>query len=96
MSVVRRIRTENFYLTIKDWCKGNNFPVISPSMLPEYTFVIYNDSDTALYSVCFYNTDSNLAWLGWELKNPNTSKEDREGEQQSSSRDKQCREKHKG
>jgi hypothetical protein len=79
MSVVKMISTREFYPTIVDWCKGNNFPSISPSLLPEYTFVIYGDSGEALYSVCFYNTDSNLAWMGWELKNPDTSKEERQG-----------------
>lgn len=79
MSVIQKVNTSEFYPTMKKWCEGNNFPSISPSMLPKNTFVIYSDSGTPLYSLCFYNTDSHLCWVGWELKNPNTSKEDREG-----------------
>jgi hypothetical protein len=79
MSVIQKVNTAEFYPTMKKWCKGNNFPCISPSMLPKNTFVIYGDGGTPLYSLCFYNTDSRLAWVGWELKNPATSKEERLG-----------------
>ena len=79
---VVKVRTKDFYPTMLKWCEGHSFPEISPSVLPEYTLVICDnkgDHKTLLYSVCFYNTDSNLAWLGWELSNPDASKEDKEG-----------------
>lgn len=78
MITVKKIKTKDFYPTMVQWWKGNNFNVVSPSLLPEYTFVVYN-GETATYSMCFYNTDSNLAWLGWQLKNPKTTKEQRKG-----------------
>lgn len=75
---IEKIKTKDFYETMVDWCKGNNFAIISPSILPEYTFVVYNSSNIPTYSVCFYNTDSNLAWIGWELKNPTVKKQDKQ------------------
>jgi len=76
---VKRIRTEDFYDTMKQWWDGNNEAHVSPSMLPEFTFVCFNDKGTPTYSMCFYNTDSNLCWLGWQLVNPTVSKEDKKG-----------------
>lgn len=76
--IVKKVITKDFYSTMVDWCKGNNFKNISPAVLPEYTFVIFKE-DIPIYSTCFYNTDSNLAWIGWELKNPHTTKKQREG-----------------
>jgi len=74
---VEKKLTKDFYPTMVNWWKGNNFNVVSPSMLPEFTFVVYNDSDVPTYSMCFYNTDSNLAWIGWQLKNPKVDKKDK-------------------
>lgn len=71
-------RTEDFYNTMVDWWKAHSFTPVSPSMLPEHTFVIY-DGDIPTHSMCFYNTDSNLAWVGWQLRNPNTTKEQSKG-----------------
>ena len=62
-----------------EWCDGHNFPKISPSMLPEYTFVCYNNNGDETYSICFYNTDSGIAWIGWELSNPELNKEEKKG-----------------
>lgn len=62
--------TKEVYKMMKDWWLGNNFQVVSPSMLPQTTFVCYNDSDVPIYTMCFYHTDSNLCWIGWQLKNP--------------------------
>jgi|14_taG_2_1085336.scaffolds.fasta_scaffold129170_2 hypothetical protein len=76
---VNLIKTKDFYSTMKDWCEGHNFPHISPSMLPDTTFICYNDKGEQAYSICFYNTDSGIAWIGWELSNPKLSKEDKEG-----------------
>lgn len=76
---VKLIKTKDFYSTMCEWCEGHNFPVISPSILPEGTFVCYNDLGQKTYSVCFYHTNSGLAWIGWELSNPELSKEEKEG-----------------
>lgn len=76
---VKLIRTETFYDTMKVWWLGQGFPIVSPSMLPETTFVCYNEKGVPTYSMCFYNTDSNLCWVGWQLANPEISKEDKKG-----------------
>jgi len=76
---VKLIKTQEFYPTMKEWWNGHNFEPVSPSMLPEFTFVCYNDNDTPVYSMCFYNTDSNLAWIGWQISNPKVSKKDTKG-----------------
>lgn len=76
---VKLVKTEDFYNTMKHWCDGNNFVHISPSMLPETTFVCINDNGVPVYSMCFYNTDSNLCWIGWQLANPYVDKVDRKG-----------------
>jgi hypothetical protein len=79
MIKVKRFLTKDFYPTMVEWWKGNDFQIVSPSMLPEFTFVSYNNEGTPTYSMCFYNTDSNLAWIGWQLKNPIVEKENRIG-----------------
>ena len=65
--------TKEIYEMMKDWWLGNNFQVVSPSLLPQTTFVCYNDDEVPIYTMCFYHTDSNLAWIGWQLKNPDKS-----------------------
>jgi hypothetical protein len=77
---ITRVKTSDFYPRMKDRCKAYSFPEVSPSMLPEYTLIISDrGTDVELYSVCFYNTDSNLAWLGWELGNHEAPKELKKG-----------------
>ena len=76
---VNIIKTQEFYSTMVEWWKVQNFGQVSPSMLPEYTFVCYNDKDIPVYSMCFYHTDSNLCWIGWQLANPEVKKEDKKG-----------------
>jgi hypothetical protein len=78
MNVIR-LETKKFYSTMKEWWGGHEETMVSPSMLPEYTFVCFNDSGKPVYSVCFYNTDSNLCWIGWQLGNPTIKKEDKKG-----------------
>lgn len=75
---VRIVKTEDFYDTMKQWWEGQNFPPVAPAMLPEITLVCYN-GDLPIYSTCFYNTDSNLCWLGWQIANPNAPKELKKG-----------------
>lgn len=77
MIKIQKVLTKDFYPTMVEWWKGNDFKIVSPSLLPEFTFVSYNTKGTATYSMCFYNTDSNLAWIGWQLKNPTVKKEDK-------------------
>lgn len=74
---VKLIKTKEFYSTMQKWWDGHNFPHVSPSMLPENTFVVFNGNGDATHSVCFYNTDSNLCWLGFPLGNNEVEKEDR-------------------
>lgn len=76
---VNIIKTEDFYPTMKRWWDGQKEPHVSPSMLPEYTLVVSNSKGEQTHSMCFYNTDSNLCWLGWQLANPDVKKEDKEG-----------------
>jgi hypothetical protein len=76
---VKKIKTEDFYPTMQKWWDGNKETHVSPSMLPESTFVCFNDKDVPTYSMCFYNTDSNLCWIGWQLVNPEVKKEDKKG-----------------
>lgn len=71
--------TKDIYSQMKEWWEGHNFPVVNPSLLPHKTFVCYNDNDIPVYSVCFYNTDSNLCWIGWEISNPNVDKSETKG-----------------
>lgn len=73
---VKMVKTEAFYDTMKHWWDGQKFEHVSPSMLPENTFVCLKDG-VPIYSVCFYNTDSNLCWIGWEIGNPDV--EDKSG-----------------
>lgn len=80
MKKVKLIRTEDFYPTMVEWWKARDFVEVSPSILPQRTFVVYDsDSGTELYSVCFYTTDSFLVWIGWPIGNPAASKEEKEG-----------------
>lgn len=75
---VKYTKTEDFYPVMKTWWKEREFTEVSPSILPEGTFVCHDDSDN-LYSICFYHTDSHLAWVGWPISNPFISKERKEG-----------------
>ena len=65
---IKKVKTVDFNNTIVEWSKGHNFP-LNVGILPDTTFVYYVE-DTPVYSVCFYNTDSYLAWLAWPLSNP--------------------------
>ena len=73
------IKTEDFYPTMQKWWDGQKEKHVSPSMLPENTFVVTNDKGVQTHSMCFYNTDSHLCWLGWQLANPDVDKEDKKG-----------------
>lgn len=75
---VKLVSTKEFYPTMEKWWDGHNMPHVSPSILPNNTFIVYNNSKP-IYSMCFYNTDSNLAWVGWQLSNPEVNKEDKKG-----------------
>lgn len=72
MEVVQ-VKTEEIYNMLKDWWVGNNFQVVSPSILPNTTFICYNGNGEPTYAMCFYHTDSKLCWVGWQIKNPDKS-----------------------
>jgi hypothetical protein len=76
---VKLTKTEDSYPMMKSWWEGHGFPSVAPSTLPESTFVCYNDKDEPVYSMCFYNTDSDLCWLAWQISNPEISKADTKG-----------------
>jgi len=76
---VEIFKTEDVYPQMIDWFKGHNFPIIDRESLPEHTFVCFSDDNDPIYSVCFYKTDSRLAWIGWELSDPHLSKSKKEG-----------------
>lgn len=75
---IKKVKTDAFYATILEWCEGQNFPPLMRGLLPEYTFVCYNE-DTPVYCVSYYKTDSMFAWLGWELGNPNIHPKEKKG-----------------
>lgn len=66
---IKLIKTEDFYETMKEWWDKHDFTHVSPSMLPENTFVVYNNKGVPTHSICFYNTDSELCWLGFPISN---------------------------
>lgn len=76
---VKLIKTKDFYPTMMEWWDGQEKAHVSPSMLPENTFVCFNDEDVPTYSMCFYNTDSHLCWLGWQIANPRLTREQKRG-----------------
>lgn len=76
---VIKYKTEDLYEQIHEWCRGNSFPEVTLGLLPPTTFVCFNHNDEPIYSICYYNTDSNIAWLGWELGNPNVKHKDKIG-----------------
>lgn len=74
---INKVKTVDFHNTLLEWAKGHNF-TLNIGLLPDTTFVYYVE-DTPVYSVCFYNTDSYLAWLAWPLSNPFCDKSLKEG-----------------
>jgi len=75
---VKIVKTKDFYDTMCLWWDGHGFPRVNPSILPENTFVCYNNGKP-IYSTCFYNTDSYLCWIGWQIVDPEATKEDKKG-----------------
>lgn len=76
---VKLINTEEVYDMINGWLNGHKLPSLPKTILPKSTFVCYNDKDTPVYSMCFYNTDSDLCWIGFQVSNPEVSKEKTKG-----------------
>lgn len=76
---IKYIKTQDFYPTLCKWWDKQNFPKVSPSILPEYTAVCFNNKGAAVYSVCLYKTDSHLMWSGFPLTDPDIPKEEKKG-----------------
>lgn len=76
---VRLLKTKGFYPTMKKWWDGHGFPCVDIYLLPEYTFVCFIRHSVPIYSMCFYNTDSNIAWVGWQISNPDIDMELKKG-----------------
>lgn len=72
------IKTEEFYDVLKYWWESHDFKPVDINAVPEHVFVAHNGKEP-LYSMFLYETNSKLCWIGWQLANPDASKEDREG-----------------
>ena len=76
---VKLTKTKDSYKLMKKWWEGHGFPVIEPNILPESTFICYNDKEVPVYAMCLYNTDSDLCWIGWQISNPEVNKDETKG-----------------
>lgn len=52
------------------WWIGHKFPSIPLDVLPKKVF-IYNNGVDDTYCCTMYETDSLLAWVAWQISNPN-------------------------
>lgn len=66
---VREVRLSEFYRVLKLWWSIHEFPLISPSFLPETIWVSYS-GNTPTHSVFCYKTNSNVCWLSFPTSNP--------------------------
>ncbi len=58
-----------FYPTMVKWWEGHNFPPLPVVFLPEKVF-IFNNGKEDTYCCTMYKTDSLLAWVAWQISNP--------------------------
>ncbi len=61
--------TVDFYPTMVKWWQGHNFPPLPLGFLPQKVF-IYNNGEQDTYCCTMYKTDSLLAWVAWQISNP--------------------------
>ncbi len=78
MKVILKLTKDIYNELIIPWSNGNNFIAPVQAMLPKYCLLNVN-GDIYTHIVAFYNTDSGLAWIGWELSNPKIHKDMKEG-----------------
>jgi hypothetical protein len=60
--------TKNFYSTAVAWSTENKFPVVAIENLGKKVFVCYQNG-TPIYSIFLWDTDSNMALIGFPLSN---------------------------
>ena len=60
----------DFYVVMDKWWKEHNFPSMPLDILPQKVF-IYNNGSEDTYCCTMYETDSLLAWVAWQISNPN-------------------------
>lgn len=63
---------------MEEWGEQRGFPIPPKTFLPQTTVVAYDELGEPVYSVCLYKTDSDVAWIGWQLSNPIKDKEVRQ------------------
>lgn len=66
---VKIYSNDAFYETFCEWLNTHRMPVIKKTLLPRKVFVCYNSKEEACYASWFYETDSNLAWIGYTVSN---------------------------
>lgn len=71
---------ESFYDTLVEWWKAWEFPVLSKEMIPNRIFVVFDkETQTDLYALPVYITDTKLCWIGFPTSNRQASKEMKKG-----------------
>ena len=70
--------TKDFYPTYKSWSEKKEFPVVAEANLGEKIFTCYLGS-TPIYCCNLYQTDSNMALVGFPLANSEVCYEKRKG-----------------
>lgn len=75
---VRKVSTEVFYPTLKEWWTEHNFPLLGLDFLPQTVFVCYSGF-IATHAILFYNTDSGLCWIAFPTSNPFLESEAKDG-----------------
>lgn len=71
---------ESFYDTLVEWWKEWGFPIIAKEMIPNRIFVVFDkETQTDLYALPVYITDTSLCWIGFPTSNRKASKEMKKG-----------------
>lgn len=73
------VNTFEYKPLIESWMKGNRFPISSLNMWSDTTLVVFTDDNKPIYMINIYKTNSPMCWLGCELVNPESTKEQRKG-----------------
>ena len=76
-----RVENKNdYYDRLVDWWVLQSFTVIDIDNLPNKIFVVsHNKTSEDLYAIPLYETNSNIAWIGFPTSNRNAKKEYKEG-----------------
>ncbi|WP_303811775.1 hypothetical protein [Apibacter mensalis] len=63
---------------IQHWIEGNRFPKEAINWLSTKMLVVYK-GELPIYRIFIYDTNSAICWIGWELANPEATKEQKKG-----------------